>query len=104
MAAVIGPLQQRLPLLRPAKGISRFVMLAYLRGVTPKRPPPRDLAAILARHPPPRIIAAIPLKPAARIVGMDPALLDPDAQRHAGTDAEIAIGRASCRESVCQDV
>src|SRR3546814_10009499 len=75
-------------------------MLAYLRGLTSKRPPPRDLSAILARHPPPRIIAAIPLKPAARIVGMDPALLYPDAQRHAGTDAEIvqrAIGAFGCK-------
>ena len=34
-AAVIGPLQQRLALLRPAKGIARLAMLAYLRGVAP---------------------------------------------------------------------
>ena len=50
--AVIGPMKQGLPLLRPAKRIAWLAILSDLRGMTAERAPTCDLAAVFARHPP----------------------------------------------------
>jgi hypothetical protein len=71
-------MQQHLPLARAAHGIARLAMLSHLRDMPPHRLPAADLASILAGHPPAHEIAAIPLEPAARVVGMNSALVAAD--------------------------
>src|SRR5690606_18057677 len=88
LAAVIGPMQQRLALTLAAGEIAGRAIGFDLRHMPADRLPAIDLAAVLLGHAPPPVIAAIPLEPAARIVGMDPAFLPPDRQRLAGVDAE----------------
>jgi hypothetical protein len=78
ISAVVGPVQQGLPLARPAKGIAGLAVLSDLRDVPSKRPPALDLAPVLLGHPPPHEVAAIPLEPAARIVVVKPTVLTPD--------------------------
>ena len=48
---------------------------------------PGDLLAVDVRNAAAEIVAAVPLEPASRIVGMDPALGAPDRQRLAGAGA-----------------
>src|SRR6185437_7205258 len=52
------------------------------------RLPAADLAFVFFFHSPASVITAIPLKPAARIIGMNPAFALPFRQRLAGVDAE----------------
>src|SRR5690606_23694399 len=110
--AVVSPLQQRLALPRPAKGITGLAVAGNLRGVAAKRPPAADLAPVFAFHAPARVIAAVPLEPAARIVRVDPAFGAPFGERFAGPDAEqvertirlsfrqLRAGEPACREFV----
>jgi hypothetical protein len=51
--------------------------------------PPPNLPPVFLRHSAANIISAVPLKPAARIVGVYPSLLAPHRQRLAGIDAEV---------------
>jgi len=51
--------------------------------------PPPDLPKVLLRHTAAHIVSAIPLKPAARIVGVNPSVLAPDRQWLAGIDSEV---------------
>src|SRR5689334_3875225 len=88
-AAVVSPLQQGLALAGAAEDIAGFAIPPDLPGMAPERFPALDLAVVLVGKPPAAIIAAIPLEPAARVVGMDPALGFPDRQRRAGPNAEI---------------
>ena len=74
---IVGPMEERLALAAPAGQIARPAMLLQLRHVTPDGAPSLDLAQVV-RVPPARVIPAIPLEPAARIVGMNPAFLSPD--------------------------
>ena len=80
-------MQQRLALTRAAEDIARLAIFSHLRDVAGDLLPPRYLAAIV-RYPPPAVITAVPLKPAARIVGMNPAFAAPHRQGLAGIDAE----------------
>src|SRR5215208_5305273 len=72
-SAVIGPMQQRLPLTLPAEKIARLAIHLQLPYVPADRGPALDLSCIFVRKPPAPIIAAVPLKPAARVFAMDPA-------------------------------
>src|SRR5579859_1138897 len=87
--AVIGPLQQRLPLARTAENIPRLAILPDLRLVALEGFPSFDLPRVLARQAAAHIIAAIPLEPASGIIGINPALLPPGRKRRARADAEI---------------
>src|SRR5262245_33648287 len=87
LAAVVGPVENRLPLPPPALEIAGLAVLADLRHVPRDRPPPSDLPRIV-RGPPPHVVAAVPLKPAARILSADPALLPPHRERLRRADAE----------------
>src|SRR5688572_33449973 len=78
---IVGPVEQGLPLFAAAGEVAAAAVLLDLRDVPADGPPALDLAIVVGPAPP-QVIAAIPLKPAARIVGMDPALGQ--------------IGRASC--------
>jgi hypothetical protein len=99
-AAVIGPMQQGLPLTLAAEEISSLAVFLWLTDVAADRGPAFDLSCIFVRKPPSPIIAAVPLKPAARVLRMDPALLAPHRERLAGRNAEeIHLGvRAFRRE------
>ena len=87
--AVVGPMQKRLPLPLPAGEVARLAMALNLAHVAAHRLPAFDLPGILARDTAAHIIAAVPLKPAARVVGINPSLLAPDRQRLAGIDTKI---------------
>jgi hypothetical protein len=75
--AVVGPMQQRLPLALPAKKITLLAIHLQLTDVPSDRRPAVDLSCIFAPKPPASIIAAVPLKPAARVFRMYPALPAP---------------------------
>lgn len=89
LPAIVSPVQQRLPLPRTAKRIAGLAVHFDLIDVTTKGLPALDLPSVLLRHPPAHVIAAVPLKPAPRIFGMDPAFPAPDRERLAGINAEI---------------
>ena len=95
-------MQQCLALPRAAEQVAGLAMLLELADVTPDRLPALDLPPVFLRHAPAHVIAAVPLKPAARVVGMDPAFSLPFRQRLAGIDAEeIAVhGRSPRGESL----
>src|SRR5262249_50589693 len=82
-------MQKRLALARPAHWIARLAMLPDLGNVALHRLPAADLAGVLLGQTPAHVVAAIPLEPAARIVGMNPALPSPFRQRLARVHAEI---------------
>jgi hypothetical protein len=90
--AVIGPVQERLALARPAHRIARLAMSSDLRHVALDSLPASDLAGVLVGQPPAHVVAAIPLEPAARIVRMHPALPSPLRQGLAGVHAETVQG------------
>ena len=73
-------MQERLALPAPAIQIAALAMFLQLGDVSPDGAPSFDLSQIV-RMSPPGIVSAIPLEPAARIVGMNPAFVAPDFQR-----------------------
>ena len=89
MAAIISPLQQRLPLSRTAKWITRFTVLSNLCHVPSEDFPTVDLASVLFRHAPAHIVAAVPLEPTARVVRVYPSFSSPFGKGLAGIDTEI---------------
>src|SRR5262249_34658406 len=77
-------------------------MLLDLPHVSADRLPALDLPFVLIRKASAHVVAAVPLKPATRIVGMDPALTLPFRQRLAGVDTEeIACAIVSARRKLC---
>src|SRR5262245_17738485 len=82
-------MQQRLALARPAHRVAWLAMLLDLCNVAANRFPALDLACVLLSHSAPHVVAAVPLEPAARIVGMNPAFLPPDRQWLTGVDAKV---------------
>lgn len=103
-SAVTGPVENGLPLSAAAEKIAWFAIAADLLDVTADCLPAPDLALILFWHPPAHVIAAVPLKPAARIVGMNPSFLPPDGKRLAGMNAKIVSrGIAALRRQFCAD-
>lgn len=59
LAAVVSPVQKRLPLARPAKRIARLTVLSDLSGAPSKRLPALDLTPIFLKHPPPHEVSSI---------------------------------------------
>ncbi len=88
-AAIIRPVQQRLPLTPAAPQISRTACKLQLPHMAANGFPTLDLPHVFVRHPAAHVVAAVPLEPAARIIGMKPALLAPFRKRLAGINAEI---------------
>src|SRR4051812_11682756 len=68
LAAVVGPVQQRLTLAAAAGEIAGLAVRPDLADVAAERLPAFDLPRIVVMAAA-RVIAAVPLKPAARIVG-----------------------------------
>ena len=101
-SAVIGPVQQRLPLAAAAEQVAGLAMFLHLAHVPADRLPAFDLPPVFVRHTAAHVVAAVPLKPAARIVGMDPAFALPFRQGLAGIYAEeIAVDIVATRRQLC---
>src|SRR6056297_2549571 len=77
LSAVVCPVQKGLPLLFPAIEQKRGAVLPYCPDMPFNCLPPLYLPGVLVGHPSPVIIPAIPLEPPSRVLGMDPALLQP---------------------------
>src|SRR5579872_1427229 len=95
-AAVIRPVQQRLPLFPAALEVARLAVPANGRRMARDRPPPPDLPRIVSR-PSPHVVPAIPLEPAARILRADPAVAPPDGQGLGGVDTEVIEAGVAAR-------
>src|SRR5262245_26975177 len=77
LSRIVRPVQNRLPLTPSALHIATFAILLHLSNVTLNRFPAFNLPLVIfaaATH----VIAAVPLKPAARIVLVDPSFFFPD--------------------------
>ncbi len=95
-------MQQRLALARAAGEVAALAGPLDLSNVPADRLPALDLPGILVRHAAAHVVAAVPLEPAARIVGVDPALLAPDRERLARIDTEeVERAVASLRRELC---
>ena len=77
LSAVIGPVQEGLPLTLAAGLITPFAVAFDLGHVAAHSVPAPDLPRILFWHSPAHIVAAIPLEPSSRIIGMNPTLVAP---------------------------
>src|SRR5690348_6270338 len=82
-------MQKRLALARPTEQIAALAIALDLAHMPADGAPAADLPAILLGQAATHVITAIPLEPATRILGMDPALAPPLAQLLAGVDTEI---------------
>src|SRR5262245_19739164 len=89
LTTIVGPVQQSLALTRAAHWVAGLAMPSNLRDVPSDGLPALDLARIFGRHAAAHVVSAIPLEPAPWIVGMNPALVQPNRQRLAGIDAEV---------------
>jgi hypothetical protein len=89
---IVAPLQERLPLTRPAGRVVWFAISPHLTGMTRERPPATDLPVINIGYPTTQIVAAIPLKPSSRVGVYDPSIFPPNIERLAALDAE-AVAR-----------
>ena len=99
-AAVIGPMQHRLTLARAAGEIAAFAILFDLADVMAYGLPAGDLAGVVF-HATAQIIAAIPLKPAAWIIDVNPAIAPPHRKRLAGvTPKKFSLGSRLARASL----
>src|SRR3954468_2715292 len=94
--AVVGPVQNRLSLSSPALEVTSFAVLADRRHVSRDGAPAPDLPAIVRRAPS-AVVAAVPLKPAARILRTNPALMPPFGQRLRRLHAEEVEARIVLR-------
>ena len=88
-STIISPVQQRLPLTRPAKRIARLAVYLDLIDVTTKRLPAFDLTPVFIRNSPSHIVSAISLEPSTWIIRMKPAFDTPFRERTTGIDAKI---------------
>ncbi len=82
LPAVVGPVKDRLPLAAPAPEVARLAVLPDRRHVPGDRPPAPDLPRVVGA-PAAHVVPAVPLKPAARILRVDPPL-----RRHVASDCE----------------
>ena len=89
LPTVVGPVKKSLPLTFAARLITRLAMKFDLSDMSSYCLPPPDLSKVLVRHSAAHTISAVPLKPAARIVGVYPSVLAPYRQRLARIDAEV---------------
>lgn len=91
-AAVIRPVEQGLSLTRPTPSVARLAMAAELGDVPPHRLPAANLPFVFIGHTATLVVTAVPLKPAARVVTMDPSLRAPGTERLACVDAKPIQG------------
>ena len=82
-------MQQSLPLAWTAKRIARLTILAQLDDMPFERLPALDLPDVLLRHSAAHVVAAVPLKPATRVVRVEPAVVLPYGKGLAGIDAKV---------------
>jgi hypothetical protein len=95
-------MQQRLPLTLPAEKITWLAIHLQLTDVPADCGPAFDLPCVFVRKPPTPIIAAIPLKPAAGVFRVYPALAAPHRERLAGRNPEeVHLGVCVVRGELC---
>ena len=82
-------MQKSLALTSSAAKIARLAIPPNLNDMAAHRTPTSNLSPIFIRHSAANIVAAVPLKPAARIVGVNPSSLAPNRQRLARLHAKI---------------
>ena len=80
-------MQERLTLPGPAFQVAAAAMLFELGNMSADGAPPRDLPGVVGA-PAAQVIAAVPLKPAAWVFVIDPALGAPGRQWLRGVDAK----------------
>ena len=88
-STVVGPVKEGLSLAFAAGLVAGLAVKFDLPNVSSHCLPAPDLSKVFLRRTAAHIISAIPLKPAARIVGVYPSVLAPNVQWLAGIDAEI---------------
>jgi hypothetical protein len=71
-------LEKRLSLPPAAMHIARRAVLLKLMNVAPHCFPSSDLARIFLAYTATQVVAAIPLKPAPRVISVDPSLFTPN--------------------------
>src|SRR6476659_10188451 len=76
-AAVVGPVQQGLALTATAGKVTRLAVALDLTDMPAHGLPALDLPRILVRATASQIVSAVPLEPASRVVGVQPALPTP---------------------------
>ena len=88
-STVVGPVKKRLSLAFAAGLVTGLAVKFDLPDVSPHCLPAPNLSKVFLRHSAAHIIPAIPLKPAARIVGVYPSIFAPDGQWLAGIHTEV---------------
>ena len=83
LPAVIGPVEDRLPLSSPAIQVALFAVLHDLADMPLHRTPSSDLSLVIGA-PSACEVPAIPLKPAPRVIAVDPAPFAPFGQGQRG--------------------
>ena len=84
---VVRPVEQRLPLFRSTLQVAGPTVVPNLGDMPPHGPPPLHLPLVIRRAAA-EVVSTIPLKPASRVVGADPAFPVPLRQRLRGVDSE----------------
>src|SRR5262245_25761180 len=80
LPAVIGPVQNRLPLPTAAVEVALVAVLPDRRNMPRDRPPSSNLSRVVAR-PPAHEVPAVPLEPPAWILRMNPTFAAPLGER-----------------------
>src|ERR1700733_1614345 len=86
--AIVCPVEQRLALAATAPKIAGYAVFLDRGDVPLDRAPASNLSRVVVAAPS-QIIAAVPLKPAARVLRVDPALAAPFTQRLRSIHAEV---------------
>jgi hypothetical protein len=89
LAAVVGPVEQRLPLPPAAPEIAGLARKLKLTHMTADCLPAFDLPSVLVGHSSPHVVPAVPLEPAAWIVGVYLSLPAPFGKRLTGIDVKV---------------
>jgi hypothetical protein len=92
--AVVGPVQQCLPLPPATALVPRPAGVFHLCHMASHPAPAADLTLIVL-HAPAHVVAAVPLEPAARVGRVNPAFFSPHGQRLRGIDAEVVEPRVT---------
>src|SRR5262249_55313536 len=88
LPAIVRPVQHCLSLAASASEVSSFAMLPNGCHMPCDGPPSTNLASIVSRAAA-HVVSAIPLKPASRILRLNPAISTPGRERLRGIHAEV---------------
>jgi len=92
LPAVVRPMEHRLSLFAAAFEIASLAILFDGRDVARDRTPPPDLPRVVSSAAS-RVVPAVPLKPATRILRMNPPIPPPNGERLRRIDSEVVQRR-----------